>query len=180
MWWRRWVLPASSKPRTLVPCELGDTVQLETPVQRIDHDADGVTVESRSGTVRRATNLPERERRELVLGCLTRFFGPRAATSEQYVDKVWAADPLSAGCYGGLIAPGAWMANGRALGEPVGAIQWPGSETATGWNGYMDGAIGSGEMRRGRWLRGSRASESDGGMSPFGSTWRAEVFERSI
>ena len=39
----------------------------------------------------------------------------------------------------------AWRANGPALRAPVGPLHWAGAETATVWNGYMDGAISSGE-----------------------------------
>jgi monoamine oxidase len=34
---------------------------------------------------------------------------------------------------------------GESLREPVGRIHWAGTETATVWNGYMDGALESGE-----------------------------------
>jgi monoamine oxidase len=94
---------------------------------------------------RAAADLPQPERRGLVLACLERFFGPRAAEPERYLDKAWAADPYSAGCYGGFLPTGAWRANGTALRAPVGPIHWAGAETATVWSGYMDGAISSGE-----------------------------------
>ena len=32
-----------------------------------------------------------------------------------------------------------------ALREPVGRIHWAGTETSEVWNGYMDGAVRSGE-----------------------------------
>jgi monoamine oxidase len=35
--------------------------------------------------------------------------------------------------------------HGPALTEPVGRIHWAGAETASEWNGYMDGAVESGE-----------------------------------
>jgi monoamine oxidase len=38
---------------------------------------------------------------------------------------------------------------GPALREPVGPLHWAGTETATVWNGYMDGAIQSGERAAG-------------------------------
>jgi monoamine oxidase len=85
------------------------------------------------------------ERRESVLACLRRFFGERAATPERYLDRAWANEEFSRGCYGGFMPPGAWIENGAALREPVGPIHWAGAETATIWNGYMDGAIRSGE-----------------------------------
>jgi monoamine oxidase len=34
---------------------------------------------------------------------------------------------------------------GRALRPPVGRIHWAGTETAKVWNGYMDGAVESGQ-----------------------------------
>jgi len=43
------------------------------------------------------------------------------------------------------MAAGTWVAYGRALREPVGRIHWAGTETATTWAGYLDGAIRSGE-----------------------------------
>lgn len=98
-----------------------------------------------AGAARRAADLPEHERRAQVIGCLTHLFGERAATPQRYIDKAWAADPWSAGCYGGFMTPGAWRANGPALRAPIGPLHWAGAETATTWNGYMDGAIGSGE-----------------------------------
>jgi monoamine oxidase len=40
---------------------------------------------------------------------------------------------------------GAWTSFGEALRAPIGRLHWAGAETATVWNGYMDGAVGSGE-----------------------------------
>ena len=41
--------------------------------------------------------------------------------------------------------PGLLSAHGAALRAPVGRVHWAGTETAIRWNGYMDGAIESGE-----------------------------------
>jgi monoamine oxidase len=103
---------------------------------------------------RRATDLAQEERRRLVLGCLERFFGPEAGRPERYIDKAWAADQWSRGCYGGFLPPGAWIENGVALRKPIGSIHWAGAETATVWNGYMDGAISSGERAAAEALAG--------------------------
>ena len=43
-----------------------------------------------------------------------------------------------------LFGPNVWTRYGPALREPVGPIHWAGTETATGWTGYMEGAIRSG------------------------------------
>ena len=85
------------------------------------------------------------ERREAVTACMADYFGPQAAQPFDYVEKYWAADEYSRGCYSGYMPPGIWTAYGRALSEPVGWLHWAGTETATVWNGYMDGAVQSGE-----------------------------------
>ncbi len=43
------------------------------------------------------------------------------------------------------MAPGTLTAYGSTLREPVGRIHWAGTETATVFAGYMDGAVRSGE-----------------------------------
>ncbi len=98
---------------------------------------------------REAMDLDRAERRRIVAGCFARLFGPEAADPAHYVDQVWAAEEWSRGCYGGFMPPGAWSDNGAALREPVGPIHWAGAETATVWNGYMDGAVGSGREAAG-------------------------------
>ncbi|HEY8001680.1 MAG TPA: FAD-dependent oxidoreductase [Solirubrobacterales bacterium] len=94
---------------------------------------------------REAADLTRDERRELVAECFGRFFGPEAADPIDYVDRAWGADEWSRGCYGGFMPPGAWTDHGPALREPIGPIHWAGAETALVWNGYMDGAVGSGQ-----------------------------------
>ena len=84
-------------------------------------------------------------RRQAVLDCLARFFGPRAAEPIEYVDKDWLSEQWSRGCYTGVMPPGLLTTVGEALREPIGRLHWAGTETATVWTGYMDGAIESGE-----------------------------------
>ena len=57
------------------------------------------------------------------------------------------------GCYGTLFGPNVWTRYGRALREPVGPIRWAGTETASAWAGYMDGAVRSGEQAAAEVLR---------------------------
>jgi monoamine oxidase len=85
------------------------------------------------------------ERRRAVLAELTRFFGPQAGRPVAFVEKNWMDDPWSRGCYVGVMGPGTMTAYGSALREPCGLIHWAGTETATEWMGYLDGAIQSGE-----------------------------------
>ncbi|MBA3764445.1 MAG: FAD-dependent oxidoreductase, partial [Actinobacteria bacterium] len=86
------------------------------------------------------------ERRRITLECLERFFGPRAAACVRYVDVDWSAEEWTRGCYFGQMAPGSWIEYGPALRQGVGRIQWAGAERAPMWNGYMEGAVRSGEQ----------------------------------
>jgi monoamine oxidase len=86
------------------------------------------------------------ERRAAVVDCFARLFGPRAGNPDAYVERLWAEEEWSRGCYGCHMPTGAWTNYGRALREPIGPLHWAGAEYATVWNGYMDGAVRSGEI----------------------------------
>jgi monoamine oxidase len=94
---------------------------------------------------RRLGALPAEERHRAVLDGFARLYGERARRPERVVERVWADEEWTRGCYGCYMAPGGWTKFGRALREPVGPIHWAGAETSTVWNGYMDGAVRSGE-----------------------------------
>ena len=84
-------------------------------------------------------------RRETVLDFLGSFFGERAYSPVHYEELDWTTEEWSRGCYTGHLSPGGWTAFGSALRNPVGPIHWAGSETAVQWNGYIEGAVESGE-----------------------------------
>jgi monoamine oxidase len=88
---------------------------------------------------------PAAQRRAAVLDNLATFFGDRARSPRDYVEMSWAAEQWTRGCYEGYAPPGVLTAYGSAMRAPVGRIHWAGTETSTYWNGYMDGAIRSGE-----------------------------------
>ena len=94
---------------------------------------------------RAAARLPEEQRRKLVLDCFVRYFGPRAATPARYVERDWMAEEFTRGCYGAHFTTGVWTSYGHAWREPVGRIHWAGAECSPEWNGYMEGAVRSGE-----------------------------------
>ncbi len=96
-------------------------------------------------TAREYCERPEIERREAALQSFSRAFGSEARECIAYVDKNWIEDEWSAGCYVGLMPPGALTECGEALRRPCGRIHWAGTETATRWTGYMDGALEAGE-----------------------------------
>jgi monoamine oxidase len=84
-------------------------------------------------------------RRRVVLDSLVRYFGPRAAAPRAFAELDWQRERWSGGCYGTLFGPNVWTRYGPALRQPAGPIHWAGTETATAWCGYMDGAVRSGE-----------------------------------
>ncbi len=87
---------------------------------------------------------PAAARRAAVLEALTRYYGPKAAQPVGYVEKDWTADPYTRGCYAGYFGPKGWTDLGAALRTPTGVVHWAGTETATEWMGYMEGAVQSG------------------------------------
>lgn len=89
--------------------------------------------------------LPAEERRQAILVGLTRLFGPKASKPADFVERSWAEEEWTRGCYGCYMPPGAWTSYGDALKAPIGPIHWAGAETASVWSGYMDGAVQSGE-----------------------------------
>jgi monoamine oxidase len=91
------------------------------------------------------TGLTAAERRTAVLGCFERLFGPRAAEPRAYVEQKWSAEEWSGGGPTSNFGPGGWTACGPALRAPVGRVHWAGTETATVWSGYMEGALQAGE-----------------------------------
>lgn len=93
------------------------------------------------------------ERRAAVVACFVRYFGPQAAEPLEYVERDWAAEEFSRGCYGAHLAPGVWTGFGAALREPVGRLHWAGAECSPVWNGYMEGAVRSGESTADEVLR---------------------------
>lgn len=93
----------------------------------------------------RLGTLDPSHRRDLVLGELTRLFGPRARTPLDWTEKMWADDPWSRGAYAAYLPPGVLTSVGPALWEPVGRVHWAGAETADAWTGYIEGAVRSGE-----------------------------------
>jgi monoamine oxidase len=94
---------------------------------------------------RKHSTLTETQReQELILG-LTSVLGDDARHPIAYVENDWLAERWSGGCYAALGTPGVWTTLGPILREPCGRVHWAGTETATEWMGYFEGAIQSGE-----------------------------------
>ena len=92
-----------------------------------------------------ASSLHPAERRARIVDDLTGYFGPQARSPVNVVELDWAAEEFSRGCYGAFATPGTLTRFGPHLRRPIGPLRWAGTETATRWAGYMDGAVESGQ-----------------------------------
>ena len=110
-----------------------------------------------AGEGRRLARRTPEERREAVLTCFVRYFGPRAAHPREFIERDWMAEEFTRGCYCAHFTPGVWTHYGHALRAPVDRIHWAGAECSPVWNGYMEGAVRSGEDAAGAVLAGLAA-----------------------
>lgn len=94
---------------------------------------------------RRLRRLDASGRRRTTLDALASCFGGRAERPLAYYARDWNEDPWARGGYSANAAPGVWTAHGSTLREPAGRVVWAGSETASEYVGYMEGALESGE-----------------------------------
>jgi monoamine oxidase len=93
-------------------------------------------------------------RRRAVLDQFTTFFGAQAQRPRDFFETSWAGEQWTRGCPVGILGPGTLVAYGNRIRPPVGRIHWAGTETSAYWNGYMDGAVRSGERAAGEVLSG--------------------------
>jgi monoamine oxidase len=84
------------------------------------------------------------ERAQAAVSDFVRYFGPRAATPREVVEQHWPAERYTRGGPVAVFSPGMLTGFGPALRQPVGPVHWAGTETATEWCGYIDGALSSG------------------------------------
>jgi monoamine oxidase len=94
---------------------------------------------------RRYNTMSAKTRRGAALEQLATFFGSRARRPRDFFETTWAGEEWSRGCPVGIPTQGTLLAYGSRIRRPVGRIHWAGTETSTFWNGYMDGAVRSGE-----------------------------------
>jgi monoamine oxidase len=80
-----------------------------------------------------------------VLKDYANYFGDKAKSPTSFVLQRWNNEGFSRGGPVAFAPPGVLTDYGTSLRKPVGGIHWAGTETSTYWNGYMDGAVRSGE-----------------------------------
>lgn len=106
----------------------------------------GILVGFLEGTVARSWHeRPEGEVRDKMLSSFVEQFGEKAAEPLHFYYANWGAEPWSRGCYAGIPTPGTWTDYRNAVRRPIGRIHWAGTEAATEWTQYMEGAVRSGQ-----------------------------------
>jgi monoamine oxidase len=85
------------------------------------------------------------ERRQAVLECFAEAFGPQALKPRAYFEQDWTSERWSRGGPVSQLSPGTITDFLPILKQPFRNVHWAGTETAGYWNGYMDGAVSSGE-----------------------------------
>ena len=89
--------------------------------------------------------LPKDQRRAAVLQGFAEMFGPEALHPTDYVEHDWTKERWTRGGPTAIHAPGTLVPYGSSVRRPLGRVHWAGTETATYWSGYMDGAVSSGQ-----------------------------------
>jgi len=116
---------------------------------------EGVLIAIVSGNdAMRFGRLTKTERQQAVTASIARHYGSGALHPIAYDDRNWREEAWSLGGYGGHAAPGILTKYAHALHEPVGPIHWAGTETASAYRSYMEGAVQSGERAAEEVLRG--------------------------
>ncbi|NWU99195.1 AOFA oxidase, partial [Upupa epops] len=86
------------------------------------------------------------ERKKKICEAYARATGLEEALHPvHYEEKNWTREQYSGGCYTAYFPPGVMYAYGSVIRQPVGRIYFAGTETATQWSGYMEGAVQAGE-----------------------------------
>ncbi|KAM9803028.1 amine oxidase [flavin-containing] [Syngnathus typhle] len=95
---------------------------------------------------RRFCGLTKEERFKMICESFSKVLGTEEALHAiHYEEKNWCEEEYSGGCYTAYFPPGILTQFGRVLREPVGRLYFAGTETATEWSGYMEGAVQAGE-----------------------------------
>jgi monoamine oxidase len=118
----------------------------DSPPDASPHKGPGIIFGFVGGdSARSYANLSPAARRRAVLEEYSECFGRQALHATGFLETLWSGQEWTRGCPVGIPSTGTLLAYGPWLRRPVGRIHWAGTETSDYWNGYMDGAVRSGE-----------------------------------
>jgi monoamine oxidase len=100
--------------------------------------------------------LSRSARRQAVLDNFVLYYGDEARGLKGSFEMDWTQEAWTRGCPVGHTQRNVLHRYGHVLRKPIGRVHWAGTETADYWNGYMDGAVRSGERAAKEVLRALR------------------------
>ena len=126
----------------------------DTPGELIEFIADtsppggqpGILVALASGD--RAMQLSQMNsaaRQQAVHTHVQKVFGKAPLPPKHFFSMDWINEPYSQGGYASRRAIGGWTHQSNPLAQPFGLIHFAGTETATEWRSYMEGALQAAE-----------------------------------
>ncbi|KAJ8282523.1 hypothetical protein COCON_G00050420 [Conger conger] len=99
-----------------------------------------------SRKARKLVSLTKEQRKRMICEIYARVLETEEALHPaHYEEKNWCEEQYSGGCYTAYYPPGILTQYGKVLREPLGKLYFAGTETATEWSGYMEGAVQAGE-----------------------------------
>ncbi|XP_036404314.1 amine oxidase [flavin-containing]-like [Megalops cyprinoides] len=123
---------------------------------------------------RELIDLTRDERKQRICQIYAKVLGtPEALQPVHYEEKDWCGEQYSGGCYTAYYPPGTFRQFSRVLREPVGRLFFAGTETATKWSGYMDGAVQAGE-------RAAREVLHAMGRIPASEIWKQDTESQEV
>lgn len=102
-----------------------------------------------ANTARHFLTLSEEERRRIALGEFALALGKEALEPEETFFHSMIEEEWAMGCPVANPAPGMWTLHGEWMRKPVNRVHWAGTETATHFYGYLEGAVLAGERAAG-------------------------------
>ncbi len=134
--------------------DLGLSGTADTPSEPIGFLADssnnagqpGILVALASGTHAKSLSQMDSEtRKTLILNYIQKVLGEAPVPLKDFVSMNWISEPWSLGGYASRRAIGGWINCQNTLTTPCDPIHFAGTETATEWRSYMEGALQSAE-----------------------------------
>jgi monoamine oxidase len=124
-----------------------DTSCIQLAVDTSDKKNEGgiLTLFTTGERAKELGDLNFEQRKDRILHNLESIFGESAQHPLHYIEKDWSKEEWIRGGYGTHFPSGMLSKYGHFLTQPVGPLHWAGTETATEWRLYMEGALQSGE-----------------------------------
>lgn len=88
---------------------------------------------------------PPQERRAAVLRAFSQVVGKDALEPVDYFEQDWTTEEWTRGGPTSVPGTGVLTASGQWRDRPFGRVHWAGAEHSNYWNGFLDGAVRSGE-----------------------------------